>query len=661
MNSNTRKGNNRTPTPGETGTSQNALSKLVEAAKRQFRLIFPTDEHDFESSVWYVGHLSHRSTTTSNPRLYFTRAGTTKEPLPKTYSQVIKSWLLLEFEMGTRSAVAPLNAGRILWEAILMRQNNLTDGFCWEQLCDEDLNQAESLMLEHWAQGTTYKAAWRLVSFCKFLANKNICRPLYYSPQTPRLEDSNRCTIAGREERTNKLPTGESLDGLAEIYRLAKDPADILLSAAMAIAVAAGFRIGELLTLPLDCEANEIRKNKRRYGLRYYKEKNKNDENLFEIRWLSSLQAELARDAIAKIKSLTEASRQRAVVLEQDSTRVSIPNIKSERFTVADLSELLGFSTGTSVSKISSNELVRHKDAKGFYYLRADIEEYLLTKRTRRLWTVDRKDGTYQMLSQTLLIAPRNFFHSRRGTNYLLVEPLTVLKVSDFLAGRAGVRSAFERFNILEPNGNFCRLTSHQLRYWLNDIADKGGLPVDTLTRWMGRDNPKDTEAYRFETADEKCERIKDGVRTGDIRGYVSEVYFSLPEGGCDVFLESQVQSVHLTPMGICIHDYSLSPCDRHLNCVRGTCPDYLRTKGDQRERNNLREVLRNTKAALISAQDEVKSENGNLASAWVRHHEETIAGAEAALAVDDDMEIEDGVMIRPFQPGRQESAFGLQ
>jgi hypothetical protein len=255
------------------------------------------------------------------------------------------------------------------------------------------------------------------------------------------------------------------------------------------------------------------------------------------------------------------------------------------------------------------------------------------------------------MLSETLIIAPKNFFHFRRGTFPLLIEPVTVQHISDFLGGKPESKSAFERFSLTESDESFCRMNSHQLRYWLNDIADKGGLPVETLTRWMGRENPRDTEAYRFETADEKCKRIQEGIRSGEIRGHLSELYFSLPKEERDVFMESQVESVHFTPMGICVHDYSLSPCDRHLNCVRGTCPDYLRTKGNQTERNNLIQIVRNTESSLKRAQAEAKANNGNLAPAWVKHHQATIEGAKAALAVDDDLEIKDGAMIRPFHP----------
>ena len=47
---------------------------------------------------------------------------------------------------------------------------------------------------------------------------------------------------------------------------------------------------------------------------------------------------------------------------------------------------------------------------KKFYYIAAEVERYLLSLRVEKLWTIDRRDGTHQMLSESLFIAPRNFF-----------------------------------------------------------------------------------------------------------------------------------------------------------------------------------------------------------------------------------------------------------
>jgi hypothetical protein len=61
-----------------------------------------------------------------------------------------------------------------------------------------------------------------------------------------------------------------------------------------------GFRIGELLTLPLDCEVEEPRGGKQQYGLRYYKEKARGGERMFAVRWLTDVGAELARRGLER-------------------------------------------------------------------------------------------------------------------------------------------------------------------------------------------------------------------------------------------------------------------------------------------------------------------------------------------------------------------------
>ena len=122
--------------------------------------------------------------------------------------------------------------------------------------------------------------------------------------------------------------------------------------------------------------------------------------------------------------------------------------------------------------------------------------------RVALLWTVNKRDGSFQMLSETLLVTFRHFFHPHHRDCPLLVEPVVIQDISDFLSGRGEIRSAFERFDIREPDGSFCRVTSHQFRHWLNYIADKGGLPVDLQTRWLGRANTREPEAYGTATVD---------------------------------------------------------------------------------------------------------------------------------------------------------------
>ncbi len=623
------------------------VKDLVSAAREKFATDLSSDPSGFDAVSWDITGLKDRTTNSSNPRLYFTRHGSTDQAMPKVFAEVIKGWIILNRHSAGNMA-GRVEAVRMLWEGIASRRRTKPDDFLWSQLSEEDLSQTELLMRTHWSDSTVYRKISMLLVFTRFLAARGISRPLYYTPQTPRIEDFSRHTIAGQEERRDRLPSNQGLNGLANIYReLATKPSDRLRAAALAILVVTGFRVGELLTLPLDCEVQEIRGGKERYGIRYYKEKARSGEKMFAVRWLTPVGAELARQAIRQLRKITRGPRARARVLEQTPQRVPIPGIHwAARLTSAEVARILGFACRVSVFAIASDRLPRHKDQRGFYYHAFELEAYLRSLRGE-LWTVNRRDGTFQMLSETLLIAFRNAFHPGRVTNQLLVEPLRISQISDFITGKDGTKSAFERFGIREPNGAFSSMTSHQFRHWLNYIADKGGLPVALQTRWLGREHAADTEAYRHATVDERLEWVKAGIRDGQLVGTKASVYFELLHTDREAYLEGEAQAVHFTAFGLCLHDFAVTPCPYHLNCVRG-CPDYLRTRGSRSERQHLIQIEQATTRALTATKNLSAQGKADIAEPWVRHCEQTIAGVRKALAVDDQPGV-NGSHCRPF------------
>jgi hypothetical protein len=617
--------------------SRVATEKLVAIARDKFAADFGADRALFDSSVWEIGLLRDRAFNRTNRNLHFTRYGTKDQPLPKDFSAVAKSWLILD-RRSPRNMCVRLDCVRILWEAILVRRGGDSTAFRWTALSEEDLSQAELLMQTHWSHSTTYKRVMSLLVFTRFLASRNLCRPLYYSPQTPRVEDFNRHTIAGQQARRDRLPTEAVLNGLADIYREhATEPRDTLRAAALAILVVTGFRVGELLTLPFACEVRETIGGQRRYGLRYYREKTRGGARLLATRWLTPIGAELAQEAIGRIRKITHAARQRAKVLEHSPHRVPLPDIHwGTRMSRREVARVLGCNH-LSVFAIPGDKLVRHRDSNGTYYRAFEVEAYLRSLRVRQLWTIDLRDGTQQKLSESLFIAFRNFFHARRSACPLLVEPMILSQIADFITRRADMQSAFERFGIREPNGAFCRMTTHQLRHWLNHIADKGGLPVELQTCWLGRENARDTEAYRHATVSERLEWVKAGMREGTLSGVKTDVYFELHHSQREAFLDGEIQAAHFTAFGICLHDFAVTPCPFHLNCVRG-CPDYLRTRGNQKERQHLIQIRTATEQALAAARLRTARDTG-IAEPWVRHCEETLDGIANALAVDEDLE----------------------
>src|SRR5665213_1619017 len=625
---------------------QTAMRAVLAIAREKFAADLHMDVSVFDRPSWDVSGLRDRGPRRENPTLYFTQRGTLDQPLPTAFGDIVKCWLILD-RRSVRNMSRRLDAARILWDAIQRRRRGKAEGFAWQNFSEEDLSQAELLMRASWSDSTTSKLIVSLLVFARFLAARGVCRPLYYTPQTLRVEDFNRHTISGQQERRDRLPTDAALQGVADIYREhAKEPADRLRAAAVAILVVAGFRIGELLTLPLDCEVEEVRCGNPRYGIRYYKEKARGAEKMFAVRWLTATGAELARKAIHDIRTLTQDARSRAAVLEKTPHRVPIPGFHwAARMTAAEVTLALG-------TKKVPSLLPRHHDREGVYYRAFEVEAFLQSRRGSPLWTLDRRDGTFQMLSETLLIVFRNTFHPGRAVFPLVVQPVFVSQIADFLAGGGGTASAFERFGIHEPDGSFCKMTSHQFRHWLNYIADKGGLPVELQSRWMGREHSRDTDAYRHATVDERLEWVKAGIQDGKLAGPKASMYFELPTAKRDRYLNGEVQAVHFTALGLCLHDFAVAPCPYHLNCVRG-CADYLRVKGSESERRNLVQIQQSTERALASAKARAGSPDGGVAEPWIRHCEETLEGVRAALAVDDKTESAKAGLAQPFRDRR--------
>ena len=68
-------------------------------------------------------------------------------------------------------------------------------------------------------------------------------------------------------------------------------------------------------------------------------------------------------------------------------------------------------------------------------------------------------------------------------------------------------------------------------------------------------------------------------------------------------------------------------------------CPDYLRNKGDLRERQQLIQIKSRTQKALEDAELAKRMGTGIKSESWVNHHEETLIGINTALSIDDDLD----------------------
>ena len=596
-----------------------------------------------------------RSVHHARARGYFTRLGTTNQALPASYADVLKGACVKDLHSAAH-LVWRVNAGRVLWEAIVGRALD-PHRFTWRDVSEVDFLEAERRMLERWSPSTTYVACNALQRLIEVLSGAGIISFMRVPFRTRRTESSDRYVLAEQKRRVARLPSAEALRAVADIYAMyAREPRDRLVVCVLALLVATGMRIGEVLTLPADCLVSQGEGADRIWGIRFNKEKSKDRRRTLETRWLTLGQSELARVAITEVRELTAAARARARELEANPNTVSLPGCGPDvELTSAQLAELLGRAGRTSACAIPSDKLPRRlarTPGRGprVLFQAADVMQYLRGIRGP-LWAVRHADGSVQMLSDSLFVIFRHFPGAIDGTNPLLVEIVSDSDVNDFLFGRAcktgrvAARSAFERFDLREANGSLVRMTSHAFRHWVTTQAAAVGVDDATLARWQNREHIGDLAAYKHLSSDQRVATLKAALKRGQLRGTLAEMYFAIEEDVRDVFLDDQLQAVHVTAFGLCVHDFKVAPCPKALNCVKN-CRDYVHDTGDSSQRRALIQLEERVTLALDQAERQHALGEADLSINWVAELRETRDGVRAVL---DAGRTVTGQIVRPF------------
>jgi hypothetical protein len=73
-------------------------AKYIDEGRTVFRALFPTG--DFDASSWDIRHLRVSRHKSTNTRVYFTKYGSTVEPLPPRFAQIVKAYLVLALSSG---------------------------------------------------------------------------------------------------------------------------------------------------------------------------------------------------------------------------------------------------------------------------------------------------------------------------------------------------------------------------------------------------------------------------------------------------------------------------------------------------------------------------------------------------------------------------------
>ncbi len=625
---------------------------------------------DFNALKWPTIALREKAGM-QTPTLHFTRHGSQTAALPERYAAVVKAWVAQQRESPSRMAQR-VTAARWLWRAIEERLGaEAEERFDWSDLQLVDLQRAEQLMIEdQCSQSTVNKTAGTMGDLARDLGKLGIAPPLVFRPTTKRYRDSNNHRVTDGESRDDGVLTRAALHAVADIFAHAATGADQLYSALITLMIATGVRWNEVLCIPLraledeeydsrDVAGRVVRRS--RTYLRFFKSKSQRAGGAgapsLERVPLSTNQAALARLAVERLVALCAEARAVAAQLEGMGGRWRWTGaVRPTYVTAAEVADVLGCTRNNATYVLREHGDVDPAGSNsGPPSRRMHIEDFerYMSRRVawERLWVVQ-PGATWHGLraSEALLCVRENELHSTRST-LPLIDEVSHAGLETWLDGNVeeGHLSVFRRHELergvryVEPDGRPVMINSHMCRRLFVTNAYTAGATTLDLMRWQGREHAGDLATYDRRSMLERATSIKADIRSGRLRGQVAQAFVQLADGERDEWLDGHVSALHVTPLGYCVHDFSVTPCPRALNCLK-ECPDYLHDPNDAGQRTQLVQLQRRTSAALESMQPEVAA--GRIAPSWVDEHERTLRNVERILATP---AAPDGAYVRPF------------
>jgi len=516
------------------------------------------------------------------------------------------------------------------------------------------LNRAAQLIINQLSDGAAYRAGQQLEILARWMAENRLTKiPVRWRNPIKRPTSAVRVGKEADERRAKKMPSQAALDALPKVFLLATEPVDVIVAGVAAIMLAAPERISEVLMLPEACEVREPRTGKEdAYGLRWWPAKGANPG----VKWVVPSMASVVQEALRKIRRVTEEARCIAKWYEDHPGRLYLaPDVEHLRaqqwLSLADVAEILGFADHSSVNtwcRTAKIAMSRQDNGKQVLVRFADIEKAVLSMLPRGFPILD--DATGLKYSEALFVVRRNELGTQRGTYRCMLEAVTIGQINTGFGSRArhGFDSIFARFGFTEPDGSPIKLTSHQFRHYLNTLAQLGGMSQLDIAKWSGRKDVRQNEVYDHVTPGVMLQRLRDAVGDDNqMFGPLAE----LPKRVMirrDEFAQLVIPSAHTTDIGYCVHDYTSSPCQLHMDCIH--CQDLVCVKGDEEKTALLRKRLQEARELLGRAED-ARADGYYGSDRWVEHHRASVDRLSQLVQILDDPSVPNGAVVQLSSP----------
>lgn len=609
---------------------------------------------DFDENVWDITeHINLRGFGNKRQRLVFSNFQTSKENVPTPMSEPFISFAKAYFRymQGLKpvNGVGPrLLALRVLEAALIEIKGNSNP-------IHSDIhvfNRASQMIVDNYSPAAAYRNGGQLEMISNFLCDSKLTTvSVRWNNFIKRPNDAVRIGKEFDERRMDKMPTQTALDALPEIFLRATEPVDVIVSSSAAILCSSPDRINELLYLAIDCEhvQTDSKSKKESYGLRWRGSKGADPM----IKWVVPTMVTVVQEAIKKIRKVTDEARKIAKWYEDHPNEIYIvkefENLRGQEWLSLDeIANLLGLHDRKSANTWCNQNKIPKTNLNKIAVRFSDIEQKIISMLPESFPILDKDTGL--KYSEALFVVRRNELGSQRGTFNCMIESVNINQINTGLGGRVehGIQSIFSRFEYFEPDGSNINISTHQFRHYLNTLAQSGGLSQLDIAKWSGRVDIKQNAAYDHVTPTEMIQKIRNSLGEENMFfGPLAELSKKtlIPR---DEFCQLVIPTAHTTEFGYCIHDYTMSNCQIHMDCIN--CGELVCVKGDAEKERNIRIQLDESRHLMKLAEQATKEEYFG-SDRWLEYHKKTVERLTELLAIIDNPNYPVGAVIQLKPP----------
>ncbi len=514
------------------------------------------------------------------------------------------------------------------------------------------LDRAAILAKQFFSAAMAYHAGREIERLANFISEKNLIPgTLDWRNPIIRPADTVRTGIKARQQREKKLPNENLLNALADIFASNPTiPRDVFTSSVSAMLLCAPSRISEILALPVDCEVWQTKKGgSKAYGWRFQPGKG----GAPCIKWIPDAMTSIAQEAIFRIRKLTDEARKIAQWYEDHPNSFyrhqNCPDV-SENQALTAIEAALALGIPIEKPHYYRYELRRfgfsYKDGENTL---AGLNKWAITKLPKDFPWFDNERGI--KFSEALFCLQAKQLRTDMPKSPIMIWRPSSNTLNEDLQSRQTlpeyfVPSIFDRYGFNAMGNQKLKANSHQFRHLLNTMAQRGGLSQSEIARWSGRADIKQNRIYDHMSEFELVDMIRshdDALSLDQPLAEIAEQIASKIPMTRQEFNTLAIPTAHITEYGFCIHDFTMSPCQRFRDCLN--CTEQVCVKGDHRidrlkERYAIVEKLRD------KAAQEIKEGTAG-ADRWYQIHDLTEKRLRELIGIMENPDIQNGAIIK--------------